>query len=158
MTSRTFNAGDNPVHDWETPPEIFDPLDQEFGFTLDVCATEQTAKCARYFTEADDALTQDWTGVCWMNPPYGTDVGRWVAKACSSAEAGATVVGLLYARTDTRWFHEYVYHKAEIRFVQGRVSFLKNGQRVGTSPAPSIVVIWYPRQTVLKWRARMGLW
>lgn len=67
--------------DWETPPELFDPLNEEFHFTLDVCATAQNAKCTRFFTPEEDGLKQKWTGVCWMNPPYGREVKAWMKKA-----------------------------------------------------------------------------
>src|SRR5262245_44466874 len=72
---------------WETPPALFQ-LYAEFGFTLDVCATAENAKCAYYFTPADDGLAQAWRGACWMNPPYGAVIGRWVQKAYESAQAG----------------------------------------------------------------------
>ena len=94
---------------WETPPEIFDPLHAEFAFTLDPCATPETAKCARYFTEADDGLAQSWAGErVFMNPPYGREIYAWTAKARSEAAGGALVVGLLPASTDLAWWHDDV--------------------------------------------------
>lgn len=127
--------------DWETPSELFRDLDDEFHFTLDVAASSINAKCAKFFTEQDDALKQPWTGICWMNPPYGQTIVRWVRKAALSAKAGATVVGLLFARTDTNWFHGYVYKQAEIRFLMGRVRFV--GGKFA-APFPSMIVIWRP--------------
>lgn len=96
---------------WETPQELFDRLDNEFHFTLDVCALPENAKCQQFYTPEQDGLSQPWTGVCWCNPPYGRDVGQWVHRALLASEAENTVVMLLPARTDTRWFHEYIYSK-----------------------------------------------
>src|SRR5438093_183176 len=93
--------------EWATPQAFFDQLHAEFGFTLDVAAQEDNAKCARFFTPKDDSLAQVWGGVCWMNPPYGKTIGQWMRKAYESAQQGATVVCLVPARTDTRWWHQY---------------------------------------------------
>jgi phage N-6-adenine-methyltransferase len=119
--------------EWATPQDLFDQLNAEFGFETDVCATAENAKCSAYFTKEQDGLRQEWKGVCWMNPPYGREIGKWVKKAY---ESNATVVCLLPARTDTRWWHDYCA-KGEIRFLKGRLSF--NG--FGTAPFPSAVVI-----------------
>ncbi len=145
--------------DWATPWALFNELDAEFHFTLDPCASETNAKCSKYFTEEDDGLAQSWTGHnVFMNPPYGREVGHWVYKAeaesrlithVSKLIAGVsypqgrltTVVGLLPARTDTRWFHDYIYGKAEIRFLKGRVKFEREGS-TDAAPFPSMVVIW----------------
>lgn len=121
---------------WATPQEFFDELNKEFAFTTDVCAIPENAKCKRFFTPEMDGLKQEWNGVCWCNPPYGKEIGKWVKKASESA---CTVVGLLPARTDTRWFHEHILGKAEIRFVRGRIKF--GGASTG-APFPSMVVIW----------------
>lgn len=126
--------------EWATPQDFFDQLNQEFHFTLDPCATHESAKCARYFTEEDNGLAQDWAGeVVFMNPPYGRVLGQWVKKAFEESVKGATVVCLLPARTDTRWFHDYIYHRAEIRFVKGRLKF---GDSKNSAPFPSMVVIF----------------
>ncbi len=124
---------------WETPGWLFNELDREFGFNLDVCATEENAKCAMYFSPEDDGLSQDWMGLtCFMNPPYGRGIGEWIKKAYEENLKGATVVCLLPARTDTRWFHNYIYGKAEIRFLRGRLKFVgaKN-----SAPFPSMVTV-----------------
>ena len=121
---------------WATPQEFFDELNKEFAFTTDVCAIPENAKCERFFTPEMDGLKQEWNGVCWCNPPYGKEIGKWVKKASESA---CTVVGLLPARTDTKWFHEHILGKAEIRFVRGRIKF--GGASTG-APFPSMVVIW----------------
>lgn len=120
---------------WETPQDFFDRLHTEFGFTVDVCALPDTAKCPRYFTPETDGLAQDWTGeVCWCNPPYGPQIGRWMRKAYESALTGALVVCLVPARTDTRWWHTYVEPYAEKRFVQGRLKF-SNAKHSATFPS-----------------------
>jgi phage N-6-adenine-methyltransferase len=127
-------------NDWETPPELFDALNREFGFTLDVCATAATAKCARYFTPSDNGLAQPWgTNTCWMNPPYG-HLDRWMRKAYQSAIAGATVVCLVPVRSHTKWFHRLCV-MAEVRFLRGRLRFVGSD---GEAPFPQLLVIFRP--------------
>ena len=124
--------------DWETPQFIFDGLDAEFGFEFDVCATANNAKCRAFFSPDEDALSRRWTGVCWMNPPYGRGIERWLRKAFESARAGATVVCLIPARTDTVWWHRYVM-RGEIRFLRGRLKFVG---AANSAPFPSAIVIF----------------
>lgn len=127
--------------DWMTPPHVFRALDREFGFTLDVCASDTNAWCDRYFTVDDDGLAQDWgTETCWMNPPYGRTIGQWMWKAYEASQQGATVVCLVPARTDTAWFHDIAV-KGTVRFVRGRLKF---GGAVDPAPFPSAVVVYYP--------------
>lgn len=114
---------------WATPQDFFDKLNDEFHFDLDVCAIPENAKCQRYYTPEQDGLVQEWNGVCWCNPPYGRSIGKWVKKAY---ENKSTVVCLLPARTDTKWFHDYILGKAEIRFVRGRLRF-GGGRRCSVS-------------------------
>lgn len=121
---------------WATPQWFFDELDKEFHFTLDACAVKENAKCERFFSPEDDGLSKEWTGTVWCNPPYGRTVGQWVKKA---AESKATIVMLLPARTDTKWFHDYIYQKAEVRFIKGRLKF---GGCDNSAPFPSMVVIF----------------
>ena len=130
---------------WSTPQELFDGLDREFHFDIDVCATPENAKCARYFTEEQDGLTQTWSGTVWCNPPYGKTISKWIQKGAESAENGATVVMLLPVRTNTNWFHDLVYEKAEIRFIRGKLKF---GGFHSTAPFPSMVVIFRPTAAV----------
>lgn len=125
---------------WETPKDFFDKLNEEFNFDIDVCATAENAKCERYFTERENGLLQRWEGTCWMNPPYGRVIGDWIQKAYESAQEGATVVCLVPARTDTRWWHDYCVH-GEIRFVRGRLRF---GGVKDNAPFPNAVVIFRP--------------
>jgi len=123
-----------------TPQDFFDKLNEEFGFELDVCATKDNAKCERFFTEEQDGLIKKWEGVCWMNPPYGRTIKKWMEKAHSSSVEGATVVCLVPARTDTAWWHDYSM-KGEIRFIRGRLKF---GDAVNSAPFPSAVVVFRP--------------
>ena len=124
---------------WETPQELFDELDKEFQFDLDVCAIPENAKCKRYYTPEQDGLSKPWDGTCWCNPPYGRDIGQWLRRALFASVGGATVVMLLPARTDTKWFHDYIYKRAEIRFVKGRLKF---GNSKNSAPFPSMVVVF----------------
>lgn len=129
---------------YETPQDFFDQLDAEFHFDLDVCALPENAKCKRYYTPEMDGLSQPWNGTCWCNPPYGKQTRKWVRKAHDEAYKGnCTVVMLLPARTDTRWFHDYIYgaYRTEIRFVRGRLKF---GESRSGAPFPSMVVVFRP--------------
>jgi phage N-6-adenine-methyltransferase len=127
--------------EWETPQSFFDQLNVEFQFDLDVCALTENAKCERYFTPEDNGLRQEWRGVCWMNPPYGREIGDWIQKAYESARAGATVVCLIPSRTDTAWWHDYCMRASEVRFVRKRIKF---GGSPINAPFPSAVVIFKP--------------
>lgn len=127
--------------EWPTPQWLFDALRAEFPFTLDPCATQSNAKCARYFTRMEDGLAQNWSReVVFMNPPYGRRIGLWVKKAYESAREGASVVCLLPARTDTRWWHENVM-RGEIRLLCGRITF--EGAPF-PAPFPSAIVVFRP--------------
>lgn len=131
--------------DWCTPQQFFDKLNDEFHFVLDAAATYKTSKCEKCFTPNEDGLKQNWDvgGAVYCNPPYGKEIGLWVKKAYEEAQKGITIVMLIPARTDTKYFHEYIYHKAEIRFVKGRLKFTdENGIPKGTAPFPSMVVIY----------------
>jgi len=128
--------------EWTTPRDFFAALNAEFGFTLDPCASAESATCAKYFTKEQDGLTQDWgQDVVFCNPPYGKRIGPWARKCHDAARQGATVVLLVHARTDTRWFHEWVYGKAELRFIKGRLKF---GDGTQSAPFPSLVAIFRP--------------
>lgn len=127
--------------EWSTPPDFFSVLDAEFRFTLDPCCTHDNAKCARHFTVEDDGLARDWTrDTVFMNPPYGRPIGAWMAKAHEQSQGGATVVCLVPARTDTRWWHDYAM-RGEIRFVKGRLKF---SGATTNAPFPCAVVVFRP--------------
>ena len=126
---------------WETPPEIFKRCDKEFRFDLDVCAVPSNAKCKRYYTPEQDGLRLPWYGVCWMNPPYGRHIHRWMRKAYEESQRGAVVVCLVPARTDTAWWHDWAM-KGEIRFLRKRVKFV--GAK-SCAPFPSAIVVFQKR-------------
>ena len=136
-------------HDWETPVAVFRQLDLEFGFETDVCATAENAKCGHYFSPEQDGLSLPWRGICWMNPPYGSALPVWMAKAYNSSLEGATVVCLVPARPDTRWWHEFAM-RGEIRLIRGRLRF---GRARSGAPFPSAVVIFRPKR-YLAWAIR----
>ena len=126
--------------EWGTPQGLFNKLNKEFSFTLDICASKENAKCPKYYTKEEDALKQEWGGVIWMNPPYGRKIGIWVKKAKEAAtQEKATVVCLLPARTDTAWWHDYVMKANEIRLIRGRLKF---GDGKGSAPFPSAIVVF----------------
>jgi len=139
MISRTLFSSTSA--EWETPQFLFDALDAEFGFDLDVCATAKNTKCRRYFSLDTSGLSQDWrNSVCWMNPPYGRAITQWMQKAYESAKRGATVVCLVPARTDTDWWHRYA-QRGEVRLLRGRLKF--GGSR-NSAPFPSAVIVFRP--------------
>ena len=132
---------------WCTPPDFFAELDQEFHFELDPAATDKSAKCARYFTPADDGLHPVWGGCSvFCNPPYGRAIQDWVRKGYEeSQKPGTVVVMLIPARTDTSYFHDYIFHgKAdEVRFLRGRLKFTdEDGNAKDAAPFPSAVIVW----------------
>ena len=133
---------------WATPQAFFDELNREFHFTLDVAADATNHKCPAYYDKTVDGLKQPWVtsggGGVFCNPPYGREIGQWVKKAYEESLRGATVVMLIPARTDTKWFHDYIYHKAEVRFVKGRLKF---GDSDNSAPFPSMVVIFRNKST-----------
>lgn len=126
--------------EWETPQDLFDKLNDTFHFDLDVCATPENAKCERYFTKEDDGLKQEWSGRCWMNPPYGKEIADWMRKAYESINLGGVelVCCLVPARTDTKWFHDYAM-QGEIHFIRGRLKF---GNSQNSAPFPSMIVLF----------------
>lgn len=129
-----------PQDRWNTPRGLFQLLDQEFGFDLDVAADAENHLTETYFDEATNGLLQSWApNVCWMNPPYSL-IDPWTKKAVQEASRGAVVVGLLPVRTDLAWFHRDVIGvEAEVRFIRGRVRFSDSAQN---APFPSMIVVW----------------
>ena len=121
---------------WSTPQELFDRYNEKYHFDVDVCALPENAKCEVYYTPQVDGLKQEWSGVCWCNPPYGRQIGKWVQKA---VESNATVVMLLPARTDTKWFRDYCLKCGEVEFLRGRIKF---GGCEHNAPFPSMVVVF----------------
>lgn len=138
--------------DWSTPQELFNKLNAEFNFTLDVCASDWNAKCEDYFTEKDDALKQDWgKNVCWMNPPYGKVLKQWIEKAFQSSLNGADVVCLVPSATDLEWWHKFAMN-GEIRFIRGRPRFVTKEGKWQQTFSPSTILIF--RHADLKTQAK----
>ena len=131
--------------EYGTPQDFFDKLDEEFHFTLDPCASSSNYKCLNYYTKDDDGLSKNWGGeTVFCNPPYGRGItGKW-AKKCyqESLKPNTLVVMLVPAWTDTAWFHDYVYGKAELRFIRGRLHFIKDGVAQDRAAFPSLVAIY----------------
>ena len=123
---------------WSTPRDFFDDYNAIYHFDVDVCATAENALCAKFYSPEDNGLSKQWHGVCWMNPPYGREISKWMKKAYESSLHGATVVCLVPARTDTAWWHEYAM-KGEIEFIRGRLKF---GDAKNSAPFPSAVVVF----------------
>ncbi len=154
--ARATGSGASSVHfssktnEWATPQDFYDRCHAEFQFTLDPCSTATNAKCPKRYTLEDDGLAQDWGHErVWMNPPYGREIGHWMRKAWLSSQAGALVVCLVPARTDTRWWHDYAI-KGEIRFVRGRLKF---GGARWNAPFPVALVIMRPPNNASQQRA-----
>jgi len=126
--------------EWGTPQFLFDSLDAEFHFTLDPCSTNENCKCEKHYTIADNGLEKNWGGeTVYCNPPY-SQIEKWVEKCFYEAQQDNTVVVLLIpSRTDTRYFHNFILNRSEIRFVKGRLHF--NDEK-GTAPFPSMVVVF----------------
>ena len=137
MTSET--------NEWYTPQPLYDELNKEFDFTLDPCCTKESAKCKVWFTKKDDGLNKNWMNhTVFMNPPYGREIKHWIKKAYESSLNGATVIALIPARTDTSYWHDYIFNKAkDIRFLRGRIKFEREDGTIGDSaPFPSAIVVW----------------
>ena len=135
----------NEKEDWETPQELFSKLNQRFSFDIDVAASTQNAKLEKYFTVSDDALEQQWNGNVFCNPPYGRKIHHWVKKAYDEylRDPSRVIVLLIPARTDTRYFHNYIFGKAEVEFLPGRLKFEVEGKpHPHNAPFPSAVIIF----------------
>lgn len=132
----------NKSDEWVTPEEIFYSLNEEFGFTLDPCSTDKNHKCETYYTKEQDGLNMPWRGYrVFCNPPY-SNIKAWVEKAFRESRYDNTLVVLLIpSRTDTKYFHDFIYNRAEIRFVKGRLRFLGDG-KLDNAPFPSMIVIF----------------
>ena len=128
-------------NEWTTPPDLFNKLNLKYNFTLDPCCTKDSALCDKYYTIKDNGLIQDWSeDIVFMNPPYGREIGKWIEKAYKESLKGAVVICLIPARTDTRYWHNFIFpYASDIRFLKGRVKFGKNGE-YSPAPFPSAII------------------
>ena len=138
------NKFDSIRQDWDTPHVLFDKLNKEFNFEWDLAASENNKKCDKFFTQEDDGLKQEWNGICWCNPPYGDKKSKmvdWIKKAYNDTQVNPnlTVVMLIPARTNTKWFHQYCMKSAELKFICGRPKF---GNSTHGLPQPLILVVF----------------
>lgn len=126
---------------WSTPQDLFDDLNHLYHFTLDVCAIADNAKCKVFFSPLEDGLNQNWFGRVWCNPPYGRQIKYWIRKGYEYHLNGGFSVFLVPARTDTTWFHEYIYNQDRVKiiFLKGRLKF---GGSKNSAPFPSMLVIF----------------
>lgn len=131
------------TNEWETPPELFARINALYNFTLDPCCTKETAKCAKYFTAAENGLTQSWKGHrVFCNPPYSRgEQAKWIKKAYEESLEGALVVLLIPSRTDTKVWHDYCM-KGDIKFIKGRVKFRQDKRILDSAPFPNALVVF----------------
>lgn len=147
-TTNSFTASGGAAYmsnrmDWETPTDLFASLDDEFHFTLDAASSETNHKRQKYYTLEDSAFNHEWGGeTVFCNPPYGRAIADWVRKCSMEASRKNTLVVMLQpARTDTRWFQDYILNRAEVRFLKGRLKFETDSIPGGPAPFPSMVVV-----------------
>jgi phage N-6-adenine-methyltransferase len=146
--SSTMNLGVHRITadpTWRTPAKVFADLDEEFNFTLDVCASDPIKPGIDYLTATDNALWLPWPNGArvFINPPYGRAIVDWMRKVTLERDRCEVIVGLLPARTDTEWWHEHVMPANEVRFIRGRLSFEGVDAPKGhNAPFPSVIVVW----------------
>lgn len=132
--------------DWETPQDFYDRLNAKYHFEWDLAASDDNAKCDNYFTRDDNSLEQDWEGLSgnlFLNPPYGRELKLWVKKAATTGlKDKQNLVMLIPSRTDTSYWHDYIFNHAEIKFLRGRLKFQVDGVSGDSAPFPSAVVIY----------------
>lgn len=163
-------ATENSHSEWWTPRDLISTLYQEFDFTLDAAANPENAICDNYYTESDNALVQPWKSkVVWCNPPYGkgnsATIKDFVQRGYEQHKVHKnTVVMLLPAYTDPKYWRDYCTQAHEIRFLTGRLSFLDSGKKATSARFPSAIVVWKwipgicyksPHQWVWDWRAEL---
>lgn len=136
--------------DWETPQDLFDKLNKKYKFSWDLAASSENHKVNNYFSEEDNSLVKPWHslgGALWLNLPYGRKIGLWVKKAYEeSLETDSPIVLLIPARTDTSYWHDYIFGKAHIKFIRGRIKFERNGVPKDAAPFPSAIVVYNYRE------------
>lgn len=148
-------------NEWETPEHLFNNLNKEFCFKLDAASTKENALCSNFFTKEDNSLNRDWFKyeTVWCNPPYGREIGKFVKKAYEESKKGCTVVLLIPARVDTKWWHDYC-SKCEVRFIKGRLKFINRSLpsyredgdfKVSPAPFPSAIVVMNNKEATTKY-------
>lgn len=131
--------------DWETPRELFDRCDAIWHFDLDAASSDENALCDLHYTKENDGLSKSWEGHrVWVNPPYGSEIAKWVEKAATEGAKPSTVVVMLAPnRTDTRWYQRWILPcAAEIVPLAGRVRFCLGGEPAQSAPFPSVLIRW----------------
>ncbi len=127
--------------EWSTPLWLFDPMNAEFRFTVDVAASHEHHRCERYYTKEDNGLAQDWRGErVWCNPPYNAEaLQAFTQKAWETTreDPSSLAVFLVPVKSDQKWWHRYAI-KSEVRFIPGRVAF---GGAANSAPMPVTFVI-----------------
>jgi len=126
---------------WQTPPEVYDPLNEEFRFNYDPCPIT--------WKEGDaNGLVTEWGTSTFCNPPYSA-TAKWIKKAHDESKKGKVVVMLINAVTDTIAFHQYIYNKAEVRFLKGRIKFINpaNPEKRSPNVKASMVVVFRPHNS-----------
>jgi phage N-6-adenine-methyltransferase len=141
---------------WATPQPLFNFIAKAFPFNLDVCALPENTKCTKYFSPKENGLNQKWEGVCWMNPPYGRVIGTWVNKAYQESLNGTTVVCLVPARTDTKWF-KTCWNARYLVFLHKRVKFVLEEGKKSSPTFPSVLVIFTDREWELSTFEEIGV-
>ena len=117
MTSKVHFS--SKTDDWSTPMDFFKNIEKRFGtFDLDPCSDHDNAKAALYYTKSEDGLSKEWRGKVWMNPPYGIATGSWLDRFVKHGDG----IALVFARTDTRWFHNYALKADALLFTKGRLN------------------------------------
>ena len=139
------NKFDSIKQKWNTPKELFDRLNKEFNFEYDLAAESDNTLCSEFYSKEQDGLKQKWSGICWLNPPYGDKTSKmvdWIKKSYNDTQANPnlTVVMLIPARTNTKWFANYCMKAAEIRFIIGRPKF---GDCIHGLPQPLLLVVFH---------------
>lgn len=156
MINRALFTSKN--QEWETPQELFNQLNEEFNFTIDLAGNSINHKLQHYYNLEQDSLKQDWSNQrAFLNPPYGRKIGQWIKKCAKTQQENRqlvippydiglpVIVALLPARTSNNWFHKYCYNQpgVDVRFIKGRLKFELGGEPVENSaPFPSMIVIW----------------
>lgn len=143
------NKFDSIRQDWNTPKDLFEKINEEFHFEWDLASSLDNALCSNFYTKEEDGLKQNWTGTCWLNPPYGDKSSKmvdWIKKAYLDTQNNSdlTVVMLIPARTNTKWFHEYCMKSYEIKFICGRPKFRDSKHGL---PQPLVLVVFKKSET-----------